>query len=1585
MAAELSVRRSARLKLAVLGAIVALVAIAGLSGSATASHPQTPLLYGCALKSNGLVRYVTDLSQCKPKQETSFAVWPGPTHLCIKPDGSVRKVNSPAECGTGPPSNRGTPLTIPSSTDAYFCAAATTGVLRYVTSPDQCTASETALVVANHAPTDIALSNSSVAENESVGTTVGTLSATDPDPAATFTLSLVAGAGDADNASFTIDGTTLKTNAVFDYETKNSYSIRVRVTDGYGGSREEQLTITITDVVENAAPTDIQLSNSTVAENQPGGTNVGTLTTTDPDAGDTHTYSLVAGAGDDDNAKFQISGSTLQTAQPLDFEADSSLSVRIRTNDGHGGTFEEAFTITVTNANDPPSDLALSNSSVAENQPAGTNVGTLSATDQDTGATHTVSLVAGAGDDDNAKFQISGSTLQTAQSLDFEADNSLTVRVRADDGAGGTFEKALTITVTNVNEAPTDIALSNSSVAENEPVGTTVGTISATDPDAGNTHTFALVAGAGDVDNASFQVDGSTLKTNAVFDFETKNSYSIRLRATDAGSLTFEKQFTITITNVNEPPTDINLSNQSIAENQPSGTAVGTLSTVDDPGSTHTYSLVAGAGDTDNASFQIDGDTLESAVVFDFEVKSSYSIRVRTDDGGGGTFEKQFTITITNANDAPSDIALSSASVNENEAVGTAVGTLSATDQDAGDTHTFALVSGAGDTDNASFQITGTSLKTNAVFNYEVKNSYSIRIRVTDSGSATHEEQFTISIVDVNDPPVANADGPYNGVIGNTVAVLGTTGSGPKVVLTGNVLINNDTDEDATFPHTLSAAAETPTSTGGGTATVDTDGSFTFLPGVGDKNQNDTFTYHVTDGTATTAGTVTVHIEDFLVWYVDNASAAATHDGRSPSPFLNLASLNAAGGSGDSDGTGDYIFLYQGSGSYGGGIPLEANQNLWGEKHGLTVNSVNLVAAGATAPVVTNASGTGVGLASGVDVQGLNISGTSGDAINGSAVTTATVGTTTAVNISSTGGDGVELSGAASGNISIASPITGSAGHSVSVSARSGGTVAFSGAVSDTGTGILLNGNTGATINLTGGVTASTGTSNAFSATGGGTVNVTGSANTLATTTGTALNVTNTTIGAGGLSFRSIAANGAVNGIVLNNTGASGGLSVAGNGGTCTSSGTCTGGTIQNTTGAGISLTSTTSPSFDRMFVQNTGDSGVKGTGVTNFSFTNGKIDNSGTANVVDASNIGFNASTGGADTNLSGVVTITGNTLTNAWYHGIGIRNTAGTIANLTISSNTFTSGTTTGGNFPSSIGSGIRVIAFGSASSAASITKATIDANKVNNFPGAVGIQVQCGNSSSAAAPSSTCGTPGNATNAIAMTTNEINKPGNGATTKTGAEGMIALVNGVGQGNFTITGNNIQQTTGTSISSSAFGNATVTETISNNTIVANNTVASQGIGVGTSTTASFGTDSPHLTATITGNTVSQADGNGILAVARDSSTGQLDVSIKNNTVAAPLSGVRPGIRVDAGSATGDNDVCADISGNTSAGSGGSLGIGLRKQGTSTTVNAFGIEGMAATSSPGVEAYVAGLNPAGGGVFLISATSGFTNCGTAP
>jgi len=102
--------------------------------------------------------------------------------------------------------------------------------------------------------------------------------------------------------------------------------------------------------------------------------------------------------------------------------------------------------------------------------------------------------------------------------------------------------------VIEINEPPTDILLSGTSIQESQPIGTVVGILSAVDPDEGDTHTFSFVEGEGDDHNDSFTIDGNVLKTKAIFDFATLNSYSIRVRVTDGGLSGFENQFTITVT-----------------------------------------------------------------------------------------------------------------------------------------------------------------------------------------------------------------------------------------------------------------------------------------------------------------------------------------------------------------------------------------------------------------------------------------------------------------------------------------------------------------------------------------------------------------------------------------------------------------------------------------------------------------------------------------------------------------------------------------------------------------------------------------------------------------------------------------------------------------------------------------------------------------------------------------------------------------------------------------------------------------------------------------------------------------------------
>lgn len=126
-------------------------------------------------------------------------------------------------------------------------------------------------------------------------------------------------------------------------------------------------------------------------------------------------------------------------------------------------------------------------------------------------------------------------------------------RYRAYNGSSYSLFATVSIEVSAANAVPTDIVLSNSSVGENQAAGTTVGSLSAVDSDAGDTHTFSLVSGAGSTNNPSFSITaGGVLETTASFDFEKKNSYSIRVRVTDAGGATFEKQLTISVTDVED-------------------------------------------------------------------------------------------------------------------------------------------------------------------------------------------------------------------------------------------------------------------------------------------------------------------------------------------------------------------------------------------------------------------------------------------------------------------------------------------------------------------------------------------------------------------------------------------------------------------------------------------------------------------------------------------------------------------------------------------------------------------------------------------------------------------------------------------------------------------------------------------------------------------------------------------------------------------------------------------------------------------------------------------------------------------------
>ncbi|NEO58721.1 MAG: hypothetical protein F6K54_40230 [Okeania sp. SIO3B5] len=106
-------------------------------------------------------------------------------------------------------------------------------------------------------------------------------------------------------------------------------------------------------------------------------------------------------------------------------------------------------------------------------------------------------------------------------------------------------------------------------------------TLNNTAPDLKDTFIYQLVSGEGDTDNSAFTIDGNQLKIKDSPDYETESNYSIRVQTTDSEGGTFQKTFSIKVNDLNDPPTNLTLSNTTIDENVPAKSLVGIFSTTD--------------------------------------------------------------------------------------------------------------------------------------------------------------------------------------------------------------------------------------------------------------------------------------------------------------------------------------------------------------------------------------------------------------------------------------------------------------------------------------------------------------------------------------------------------------------------------------------------------------------------------------------------------------------------------------------------------------------------------------------------------------------------------------------------------------------------------------------------------------------------------------------------------------------------------------------------------------------------------------------------------------------------------------------
>ena len=514
----------------------------------------------------------------------------------------------------------------------------------------------------------ITLSNLSLDEN-STGTNIGSLSSYIDDTSSTDTVSYsVSGTGS--ELFEVVEGELkLKVDSSADFEILSSYALTITATSGTANTAFD-FNITINDV--NDSPSAIDLSSIGVSEKIDGAV-VGTISTADQDTGDTHTYAI-----SDDRFEIIDGSLKLKAGNTVEYVTEPSIAITITSTDSAGVEISQDFSILV-------GSIQLSSNEFGENSD-GAIVGTLSITDPDFTSNVTYTLTG----DDSDFFELVNNQLKLkdGNSADFETKATYNLTITADDDEANSASLDYTINVTNVNEQPTSITLGSTSFNENS-LSETIGVVSTADVDSTDSHTYEL-SGA---DAESFEIVSSSLKLKDSIsaNYEVKNSYAITITSTDSGGLTASEDFSLTVNDINDAPSAIEVSNLQTDENS-IGALLDSIVITDEDAASETYSYEISGDDAD--SFEVVEGQLKvkSGVSLDYETKASYSITLTATDSTNLSISKDLTITATNLNDNdPIFTSASSFNLVENQNF---VGTVTATDADGNSNLTYSISGG---------------------------------------------------------------------------------------------------------------------------------------------------------------------------------------------------------------------------------------------------------------------------------------------------------------------------------------------------------------------------------------------------------------------------------------------------------------------------------------------------------------------------------------------------------------------------------------------------------------------------------------------------------------------------------------------------------------------------------------------------------------------------------------------------------------------------------------------------------------------------------------------------------------------------
>lgn len=468
-------------------------------------------------------------------------------------------------------------------------------------------------------------------------------------------------------------------------------------------------------------------------------------------------------SGGPDATYFSLSGEKLvfegtsNYEVPSDANKDNVFEVYV-TYASRDVTATQTISIRVTDVAEAPVITTLAISDVMENSIA---IATIEAADEDRNTSLTYSLVdsAGAQDEDLLTIDSASGAIAFLVASNFEApldlnsDNTINFSVLVSDGAMSA-QADYSFAVINENESP---VISTTSIADQAEGVTSVMTIAASDPDAGTTLLYSLVASEGLKDEGLLSIDSSSGAIAFVSapnfevpgDVGANNTIEFSVKVSD-GSLSSTQDYSFNITNVNEAPV-LSAATFSIAEQS---TAVGTISASDPDGSTSlTYSLASGSDAIDDGLLSINSST--GVVSFlaapnyespgDQGLNNVYNFTVNVSDGSIVT-SKAYSVSVGNVNEAPVFSIASAQNIVENSS-STIVVTAS-------DPDTSSLTYSLSGSDASKFSISSNGVLSfvstpdyEAPSDYGSNNVFDLSVSVTD-GAYSSSVTLVITLTD---------------------------------------------------------------------------------------------------------------------------------------------------------------------------------------------------------------------------------------------------------------------------------------------------------------------------------------------------------------------------------------------------------------------------------------------------------------------------------------------------------------------------------------------------------------------------------------------------------------------------------------------------------------------------------------------------------------------------------------------------------------------------------------------------------------------------------------------------------------------